>query len=257
MTTLVNDMARPATPRLSRNIVANLVGTFWTALMGPALISVYVRFMGIEAYGLVGILTTLQAAFTLLDLGLSTATNRELARYSVQEQDGEAARNLVRTTETMYSVPCSGHRRYRHHTRTASFHRWLHAEHLSRATIQQAFLIMGVILAFQFPFALYSGGLIGLQRQVLECDHRQYRNAAWCRFRAAPLARFADDPDFLRVATDRHRYPDSGDRLFSLAEPAGYHRETTLPPRDDPPNPAVRRRDDGNLILWPVTHAGG
>src|SRR5512140_2568781 len=71
-----------AAPHLSRNIAANFVGTLWTALMGPALVSVYVRLMGIEAYGLIGILTTLQAAFTLLDLGLSTATNRELARLS-------------------------------------------------------------------------------------------------------------------------------------------------------------------------------
>src|SRR6478752_3969519 len=78
-------VATPAAPHLSRNVAANFVGTLWTALMGPALVSVYVRLMGIEAYGLVGILTTLQAAFTLLDLGLTTATNRELARLSVRE----------------------------------------------------------------------------------------------------------------------------------------------------------------------------
>ena len=100
--------ARPATPHLSRNIVANFVGMVWAALMGPALVSIYVRFMGIEAYGLVGILTTLQATFTLLDLGLSTATNRELARYSVQEDAGEAARTLVRTAETIYWTIAGG-----------------------------------------------------------------------------------------------------------------------------------------------------
>jgi O-antigen/teichoic acid export membrane protein len=164
---LVSDVARPSTPHLSRNIVANFVGTFWTALMGPALVSVYVRFMGIEAYGLVGILTTLQATFAVLDLGLSTATNRELARYSVQEHDGEAARNLIRTTETIYWAIAGGIAVIVFALAPLLSQRWLHAEHLSPTAIQQAFFIMGIILAFQFPFALYSGGLIGLQRQVL------------------------------------------------------------------------------------------
>src|SRR4051794_31778653 len=75
----------------TRNVAANFVGTFWAALMGPALVTIYVRLLGIEAYGLVGLLTTLQAVFALLDLGLSAATNRELARFSVQaDRAGDA-----------------------------------------------------------------------------------------------------------------------------------------------------------------------
>jgi O-antigen/teichoic acid export membrane protein len=167
ITSPVAASAQPATPHLSRNIVANFVGMVWAALMGPALVSIYVRFMGIEAYGLVGILTTLQATFTLLDLGLSTATNRELARYSVQEDAGGAARTLVRTAETIYWTIAGGIAVIVVVLAPILSHHWLHAEHLSRTTILQAFLIMGLILAFQFPFALYSGGLIGLQRQVL------------------------------------------------------------------------------------------
>lgn len=156
-----------ATSKIPRNIVANFIGTFWTALMGPALVSVYVRFMGIEAYGLVGILTTLQAAFTMLDLGLSMATNRELARLSVREHAAEEARDLVRTTETIYWAIAAVIAVIVIALSPLLAHRWIHAEHLSSGTIQQAFLVMGLILACQFPFALYSGGLIGLQRQVL------------------------------------------------------------------------------------------
>src|SRR4051794_19172208 len=86
----------------TRNVVASFAGTFWTALMGPALVTLYVRFLGIEAYGLVGILTTLQAVFALLDLGLSAATNRELARSSVQAGRSGEARDLIRTAEIIY-----------------------------------------------------------------------------------------------------------------------------------------------------------
>lgn len=151
----------------SVNMVANFVGTFWYALMGPALVSVYVRFMGVEAYGLVGILTTLQAAFSLLDLGLSAATNRELARFSAQAQSAQDTRDLVRTAEFLYwpiaaicgcvFVLCSSY---------LAKH-WVHPEQLASSTIRRAFSMMGLILACQFPFALYSGALNGLQRQVL------------------------------------------------------------------------------------------
>lgn len=159
--------AVPVAPRMTRNIVANFVGAVWNAAVGPALVAVYIKFMGIEAYGLVGILTTLQVAFTLFDLGLSTATNRELARLSVREESAADCRDLIRTTETIYwaiAVAIAGIV-----TVAAPLlaHHWIHAEHLSPTTVTQAFLIMGVIVAFQFPFALYSGGLMGLQRQVL------------------------------------------------------------------------------------------
>jgi O-antigen/teichoic acid export membrane protein len=156
-----------ALPQMSRNITANFAGTLWSGLMGPALVSVYVRFMGIEAYALVAILTTLQAAFTLFDLGLSTATNRELARLSVREDHTSEARDLVRTTETVYWLLAVAIGVIVIALAPLLAHRWIHAERLTVGTVQQAFLIMGLILAFQFPFSLYAGGLIGLQRQVL------------------------------------------------------------------------------------------
>lgn len=163
-----SDERRQTAPSpLSRNIVANFIGLAWTAAMGPALVSVYVKFLGIEAYGLVGVLTTLQVIFTLLDLGLSTTINRELARLSVQEGTAEEARDLVRTVETLYWSIAAAIGLIACILAPALAHHWLRAQGLSAATLQNALLIIGIILAVQFPFALYSGGLMGLQRQVL------------------------------------------------------------------------------------------
>lgn len=157
----------PRLSQTSRNIAANFVGTLWTALMGPALVGIYVRFLGIEAYALVGIFTTLQATFALLDLGLSAATNRELARFSAQPDSAQAARNLVRTAEILYWLIALAIGGGVSVLSATLARRWVQPEQLSAATVQQAFLMMGLILAVQFPFALYSGGLNGLQRQVL------------------------------------------------------------------------------------------
>src|SRR4051812_47258251 len=71
-------------PRMSvqRNVLANLVAGGWMGLLGLAMLPVYMHYLGVEAYGLIGFFATLQAWFLMLDLGLSPTLNREMARYS-------------------------------------------------------------------------------------------------------------------------------------------------------------------------------
>ncbi len=68
--------------QLKRNIIANFAGKAWTALISLAFIPLYISFIGIEGYGLVGVYLALFAVFSLLDLGLGTTLNRELASLS-------------------------------------------------------------------------------------------------------------------------------------------------------------------------------
>ena len=55
---------------LKRNILANYVGQLYVTLIGILLVPMYVKYMGAEAYGLVGFYAMLQAWFMLLDMGL-------------------------------------------------------------------------------------------------------------------------------------------------------------------------------------------
>src|SRR6266852_4361654 len=43
---------------------------------------------------------------------------------------------------------------------------WIKPQQLSGGTVTQALAMMGIALAFQWPRALYTGGLMGIQRQV-------------------------------------------------------------------------------------------
>jgi O-antigen/teichoic acid export membrane protein len=152
---------------LKRNIVANLGGNVWTALMGLVFVPLYIHFIGIEAYGLVGIFATLLALFALIDMGLSRTLNREMARLSVLAGKAQEMRDLVRTLEVPYLglavligvvVTVLAPLIARH---------WVKAESLSPATVQHAVLLMGLATALCWPLSFYSGGLTGLQRQVL------------------------------------------------------------------------------------------
>ena len=71
-------------------------------LLQMACVPLYIRFLGVEAYGLIGFYLMLQAILQVLDLGLSPTMNREMARYSVQPEKADEARDLVRTLELGY-----------------------------------------------------------------------------------------------------------------------------------------------------------
>jgi O-antigen/teichoic acid export membrane protein len=153
--------------RLKSNIIANFLGRGWTAIMGLAFVPLYIKFMGIEAYGLVGFYVTIQSLSSLLDMGLSSTLNRELAILSAQEGKQQESRDLVRTLEIIYwgatVVICSVVVAISPWLAES----WIQSQQLSVDSVRIAIALMGVVIACQFPFSLYSGGLLGLQRQVL------------------------------------------------------------------------------------------
>ncbi|MGD0339198.1 MAG: oligosaccharide flippase family protein [Bacteroidota bacterium] len=152
---------------LKKNIVANFAGSIWQALMGVIFIPLYVKFMGIESWGLIGVFATLQVMFGLFDMGLSSTLNREMARLSILPHKEQEMRNLVRTLEVLYWGVAVSIGIVVVSLSPFIAHHWIKAGQLSPKTIEQALLIMGFVIALQMPIGFYSGGLMGLQKQVL------------------------------------------------------------------------------------------
>ena len=86
------------------NLFANFAGSGVAALLQLAFIPFYIKFLGIEAYGLIGFYILLQAVLQVLDLGLGPTMNREMARYSVQPDKAGEARDFTRTLEIGYWI---------------------------------------------------------------------------------------------------------------------------------------------------------
>jgi O-antigen/teichoic acid export membrane protein len=148
------------------NIVANYVGSGWSALMGLVFVPVYISYLGIEAYGLIGLFATLQAWLALLDLGLSPTLSREMARLRGGAHTAESIRDLLRSVEIIYAATAiiiaiaiflaSGW--------LAS--NWLHAEKLPLDTVASALSITGLVIACRWIGGLYRSAMAGLQEQV-------------------------------------------------------------------------------------------
>ncbi len=86
-----------STPSVRHNIFAHFAGKVWSGIFSLAFVPVYIKLMGVEVYGLIGIFLSLSAMLALLDMGLSATLNRELSRLSVAENSAQESRNLVRT----------------------------------------------------------------------------------------------------------------------------------------------------------------
>src|SRR3954462_8795198 len=87
--------------RLTRDISAGFLSSIWSACIALACVPVYVHYLGIEAYGIIGFFATAQALMQLLDMGLSPTVNRQVARYTVSGMNKEAA-NLFHTVSFFY-----------------------------------------------------------------------------------------------------------------------------------------------------------
>jgi O-antigen/teichoic acid export membrane protein len=153
--------------RLVQNVVANYVGNATTAILGIVLIPVYVHYLGIEAFGLIGAYAILQAALSLLDLGLSATLNREVARRSAYPETRGELRSLLRTLEWVFwpvgLLLFVGLAALSPHIAA----NWFQTDQLAVSVVGQAVLLMAAVAALEWPFAFYAGGLLGLQRQVL------------------------------------------------------------------------------------------
>lgn len=152
---------------LKKNIVANFSGNIWTGLMSLIFVPLYIHFMGIEAYAMIGIFASLLAIFALLDMGLSSTVNREMARLAVHEDKSQDMRDLIRTLEIPYWVVGLLIAVTIVLTSPLIAYHWVQIKDLSPNSVQTAIMLMGLCVAFRWPIAFYSGGLMGLQRQVL------------------------------------------------------------------------------------------
>lgn len=134
--------------------------------MGLAFVPVYIRYLGIESYGLIGLFAAMQAWLTLLDMGMTPTLNREMARYTAGAHSPQSIRDLLRSLEILCFTlaaligvgvwAASGY--------LASD--WLRADKLPTAVVAQALSAMAIVVALRFVEGIYRGSLFGLQRQV-------------------------------------------------------------------------------------------
>lgn len=148
-----------------RNAAANLAGNAWTAIIGLVFLPLYLRVLGPEAYGVVGVLASLTALLSLLDLGLSQTLSRETARVGAQCGEGDALADLIRTFEVAYWAMAVVVGLLVWACAAWLARHWLNPQDLGADELHRALWMVALVIAVRWPIAVYTGALNGLQRQ--------------------------------------------------------------------------------------------
>ena len=147
-----------------------MLSKVYQAVFSLLLIPVYLKFLGIESYALIGVFMTLISIFQIMDFGISATVMRETARLSVNKKHSYEMRSLIYTLQFPYwligilvgllIIAIS------EFLSTS----WLNSSSLNQEIIQTSIAIMGLIFILRWPISFYSGGLQGLQKHVyLSC----------------------------------------------------------------------------------------
>lgn len=147
----------------ARNVVLNLFGGAWTGLLIVLVTPWYVSSLGLGGYGIVGLWLMMQVMMGLLDMGIGATLIKGFADARSDNGGLEHKRDLLRTLEVVYWVIAAtlalvlvlasgwigGH--------------WLRADAIAGGSIDTVLRLMAITLGLQFPCALYTNGLTGLQ----------------------------------------------------------------------------------------------
>lgn len=151
---------------LKKNIIANYGSQLYVAGIGILILPLYIKYMGAEAYGLVGFFTMLQAWFGLLDMGLTPTIARETARYRGGSMTALSYRQLFRALSVIFITVALLGGGGMFLLADVIAQKWLNITDLGTSEVVLAVQIMALSVALRWIGGLYRGVITGSERLV-------------------------------------------------------------------------------------------
>lgn len=148
---------------VTKNIISNYFGKIWSFVSVYLFVPLYIKVLGIESYAVINFYTVFLVIMFFADAGLSATFQREVARTTDKKYLG----NLLFTIEKIYLFICIGLVLLIGCSAPLIATHWLKAESISSADLTLYIILMGLGLSLQFFATLHTGGLMGLQKQIL------------------------------------------------------------------------------------------
>lgn len=151
---------------LKLNILVSYISQFYVMLVGIMILPMYIKYMGAEAFGLVGFFSMLQVWFNLLDMGLKPTMARETARFYGGAIDPLDYRQFVRALEGVFLGVATIGGAGLFFSASYIANNWLKASTLAIVDLQTSIKIMAMIIAMRWMCGLYRGAVSGAEKLV-------------------------------------------------------------------------------------------
>jgi O-antigen/teichoic acid export membrane protein len=151
---------------MSAAIIANLSGRLSGALVSTIFIPLYLRLIGPEGYGIVGLNVVLINIFLFLDGGVLLTLNREMARLSSTTSNVPQMRRILSAATAIMMILACLAATILWFAAPWIASRWLNVHTLSPQSVVLSIRLIGFVVAEQLIISLCQGALFGLHRQV-------------------------------------------------------------------------------------------
>lgn len=155
-----------APPSLSRGLAVNFAAQIYATAVGVVVVPVYLRFMSVEVYGLIGFFLVLQAWFNLLDAGLSATMARETARFQAGSATSLQYRRVARGLQILFLAAGLAGGGVLLSLSDMIALRWLGDYSLPVDEVTTALRLMAVGVVLRWLSGLYRGIVTGAERQT-------------------------------------------------------------------------------------------
>jgi len=151
---------------IRHNLIANFVGQGWVAVVSLAFIPLYIKYLGMEAYGLIGFFALLQGWLAALDMGLTPTLSREMARYAAGQHQPRDICEIFTSIETTFLVIAGLIALGLMALAGVIASAWLQTSQINLSSLTTALMLIAWLIAFRWLAGLYKGAINGLQNQV-------------------------------------------------------------------------------------------
>lgn len=134
-------------------------------MLGILVVPLFLRYISVEAYGLVGVHATITTMLVVFDMGLVATLNREVARAASVGNIDEVGPLLHSLAVIYWTIGlCLGALIFLTAPWIATH--WLNPDGLSHDSVERAIRLMALVITSRWPLGLYQAAMIGAQRIV-------------------------------------------------------------------------------------------
>ncbi|WP_201527695.1 oligosaccharide flippase family protein [Psychrobacter frigidicola] len=153
-------------PSLKLNILASYASQIYLIVISIAILPIYIKYMGAEAYGLVGFFAMLQGLFNLLDFGLTPTISRQTAQYNAGVETALNFRRLFRALSLIFAVIAVVGGGVLLSLNEYIAANWLKLENLNINEVLFCLQVMAICVALRWMTGLYRGVISGFEQIV-------------------------------------------------------------------------------------------
>lgn len=148
---------------MKKNILANLVGRTWSILSNFLFIPLYIKFLGVESYSIISFTLVLNGLLAVMDAGLTATLSRE---FSSSQNDSFQKIKIYKTLESTYFILAAFATLFLLFGSDYISHNWLNLNEINPEYVKIYIKIIGFEVGLRLLSNFYTGGLIGLDKQV-------------------------------------------------------------------------------------------